>query len=248
MERVETTEIREIAKKLFTGPDFESAIREKPKNFTRSSFVKKVVTELKKNLREKYADRLFNDKNFIQKVRSVLGGSSSKDFIEVEFSIKSNKRPRNDPIVDYDSDVSSNDETLEQSTLDSSMLMDSMESSILNVSTRSSAGRVEELEARIFALQAENRALKSQAKASEEECRAWQDKSKDLFKVRYRPTRANGSGRCEVFDPRLDAIVLEAENQGVAAEHIREVLQALVRGLDWFDDDDKTHRKAFKIF
>ena len=50
------------------------------------------------------------------------------------------------------------------------------------------------------------------------------------------------------FDHRLDAIVLEAENQGVAAEHVREVLLALVRSLDWFDDDDKSYRKAFKNF
>ena len=247
MERVENNTIREIAKKLFTGADFDSALKTTPKNFTRPTFVKKVVTEIKRNLSEAYPDRLFNDNHFNRNVSAVLGGKSTGDFIEVRYSIKSNKRPRNDPIIDFDSDVSSADETLDQSTLNST-LMDSMENSALDVSTRSTSGTVERLEAKIAALEAQNKALQDRAEAAESKCRFWQGKSRDLFKVQYKPTRANGSGRCEVFDHRLDAVVLEAENQGVAAEHIREVLLALVRSLDWFDDDDTSYRKAFKNF
>ena len=247
MERVENIDIREIAKKFYTGSDFEYVIKKTPKNFTRDYFVKKVVTELKRNLSNTYPDRVFNDKNINRKVRKSLGGESKNDFIEVEYSIKSHKRPRNDPIIDFDSDVSSADETLDQSTLNST-LMDSMDDSVLDVSTRSTSGTVERLEAKLAALEAQNKALQDRAEAAESKCRFWQGKSRDLFKVQYKPTRANGSGRCEVFDHRLDAVVLEAENQGVAAEHIREVLLALVRSLDWFDDDDTSYRKAFKNF
>ena len=47
-----------------------------------------------------------------------------------------------------------------QSTLDSSAMMDSIKSSILNVSTRSISGKIEQLEANIFALEAKTRRLK----------------------------------------------------------------------------------------
>ena len=242
MERIESTEIREIAKKIYeenNGSDFDTTFRTKPKNFQRPAFLAKVSAQLKRKLQEKHADRIYDVKSFNKKVRSSLGG---KEFIEVKYSVKSNKRPRNDPIIDYDSDVSSNDETLDQSTLDSS-LMDSMNDS--QVSTRSTSCRVEQLEAKIIALEAENKALKVRAKAAEDECRVWQGKSKDLFKVRYRPTRANGSGKCEGFDTRLDAIVLDAENRGVAAKHIHDVCQSFVDVLGWFDEDDPEYRIVF---
>ena len=78
------------------------------------------------------------------------------------------------------------------------------------------------------ALEAKSKAWETRALAAEAECRIWQEKSKDLFKVRYRPTRANGSGKCEGFDTRLDAIVLDAENRGVAAKHVHDVCQSFV--------------------
>ena len=245
MERVENNEIREIAKRIYAGSDFDSLMKTTPKNFTRASFVTKVVNELKRNLSEKNADRVFKDKNINRKVSNVLGGKSKKDYIEVEYTIKSNKRPRNDPIIEYDSDVSSECGTTGERTLDSSTLMDSMETSILDVSTRSTSGRVEQLEAKVHALEAANKALEARATAAEDECRLWQGKSRDLFKVLHRSTRANGSGKCEAFDSRLDAIVLDAENRGVAAKHVREVCQAFVDVLGWFNEDDQFYRKVF---
>ena len=245
MERVESNEIREIAKKLYedkNGSDFDVAFRTHPKNFQRPAFLKKVSDQLKRNLREKHTDRVYDDKHINQKVRSIFGG---KEFIEVKYSVKSNKRPRNDPIIDYDSDVSSNDETLDQSTLDSS-LMDSMNDS--QVSTRSTSCRVEQLEAKIIALEAKNKALEVRAKAAEDKCRLWQGKSRDLFKVGYRSTRANGSGKCEGFDTRLDAIVLDAENRGVAAKHVHDVCQSFVDVLGWFNEDDPDYRVVFILY
>ena len=245
MERIENNEIREIAKKIYTGHDFETTLRVNPKNFERTTFIKKVITELKKNLKEKYADRVFDDKNAVQKVRSVMGGTSRRDFIELQYSIKSNKRPRNDPIIDFDSDVSSVGDSMDQSALDTSLL-DSMNDS--QVSTRSISCRVEQLEAKIHALEAQNKALDARALTAEEQCRLWQEKSKGMFKVQYRPTRANGSGRCEVFDSRLEAIVLDAENRGVAAKHVHHVCRAFVDVLGWFDEDTPDYRIVFIIY
>ena len=242
MQSVETSFIREIARELYTGRDFDNYF--KTGNLAKYNFPKKVSEKLKEKLGNTHGDRIYTgrtlNKSLLQKLRGVLSGKSELSAIDVEYSIKSNKRPRNDPIIDYDSDVSSEDGTSGDRTLDSSALM---ESSILDMSTRSSSGRIEQLEAKVFALEAANKALEARAKAAEDECRLWQDKSRGLFKVRYRPTRANGSGRCEVFDPRLEAIVLDAENRGVAAKHVYDVCRAFVDILGWFDEGDSSYRK-----
>ena len=247
MQSVETTFIREIVRELYNGNDFENAMR--LGSFATDSYVKKVSQKLKRKLGEANTDRIYTgkglNKGLNSKLRRVLGKKCEVDAIDIEYSTKSNKRPRNDPIIDYDSDVSSHDGTMGHSTLDSQALMDSMESSVLDVSTRSTSGTVERLEAKIAALEAKNEALEARAKAAEDKCRLWQEKSRDLFKVRCRPTRANGSGRCDGFDSRLDAIVLDAENRGVAAKHVHDVCQAFVDVLGWFDEDDSSYRIVF---
>ena len=244
MQSVEITVIREICRELFIGADFEKSL--KKGNFARPAFVKKVSAKLIEKLREEHTDRTYTGRtiNLLlnRQLTNALKFNANVTAISVEYTMKSNKRPRNDPIIDYDSDVSSNDETLDQSTLDSS-LMDSMNDS--QVSTRSTSCRMEQLEAKINVLEARAKAAEARAKAAEDKCRVWQEKSRDLFKVGYRPTRANGSGKCEVFDTRLDAIVLDAENRGVAAKHIHDVCQSFVDVLGWFDEDDPEYRIVF---
>ena len=247
MQSVETSYIREIVREFYTGKDFENSLN--LGNFTTNNYVKKVSQRLIEKLGRENTDRIYTGKGLNKglntKLKLVLGKNSKVDAIDIEYTIKSNKRPRNDPIVDYDSDVSSNDETMEQNTLDSSAVMDSMEASVLDVSTRSSSCTIERLESKIAALEAKNKTLEARAEAAEEKCRLWQRKSRDLFKVQCRPTRANGSGRCEGFDSRLDAIVLDAENRGVAAKHVHDVCQAFVDVLGWFDEDDPSYRIVF---
>ena len=46
-------------------------------------------------------------------------------------------------------------------------------------------------------------------------------------------------------DPRgliRDAIVLDAENRGVAAKHVHDVCAAFVEVLGWFEEDDEDYR------
>ena len=247
MQSVEKEFIREIARELYVGKNYEDYLRRG--NFASNSYVKRVSQRLIEKLGEGNTDRIYTGKGLNKglntKLKLVLGNKSTVENIEVEYIIKSNKRPRNDPIIDYDSDVSSNDDTMDQSTLDTSLL-DSMNDS--QVSTRSTSGTVEKLEAKIYALEVKNKALEARAKAAEDECRLWQGKSRDLFKVRYRPTRANGSGKCEGFDTRLDAIVLDAENRGVAAKHVHDVCQSFVDVLGWFTEDDQEYRIVFIKF
>ena len=249
MQSVEKEFIREIARELYAGKDYEDSLRRG--NFASKSYVKRVSQKLLEKLGNANTDRIYTGKGLNKGLNTkwflelVLGNKSTVDDIDVEYIIKSNKRPRNDPIIDYDSDVSSNGETMDQSTLDTSLL-DSMNDS--QVSTRSTSCRVERLEAKIDALEAKNKALEARAKAAEDECRLWQGKSRDLFKVRYRPTRANGSGKCEGFDTRLDAIVLDAENRGVAAKHVHDVCQSIVDVLDWFNEDDPDYRIVFILY
>ena len=212
MQSVEIDFIREIARELYTGKDYEKSFNRG--DFTSTGYVKRVSQKLVEKLGEANTDRIYTGKGLNKglntKLKLVLGNKSKVDSIDVEYVIKSNKRRRNDPIIEYDSDVSSNDDTMDQSTLDTSLL-GSMNDS--QVSTRSTSCRVEKLEAKINALEAQSKAWEARAKAAEAECRLWQEKSRDLFKVRCRPTRANGSGKCEGFDTRLDAIVLDAENR-----------------------------------
>ena len=244
MQSVEKEFVREIARELYAGKDYEDYLRRG--NFATKNYVKRVSQRLIEKLGEGNTDRIYIgkglNKGLLNKLKRVLSPDSQIDAIDVEYSIKSNKRPRNDPIIDYDSDVSSHDDTMDQSTLDTSLL-DSMNDS--QVSTRSTSCRVEQLEAKIIALEAKNKALEARAKAAEDECRLWQGKSRDLFKVRYRPTRANGSGKWEGFDSRLDAIVLDAENRGVAAKHVHDVCQSFVDVLGWFNEDDTDYRIVF---
>ena len=238
---VEITVIRDIARELYVGEDYETSLSRG--NFNRSSYAKKVSAALIEKLGKQHTDRIYTgqgiNKNLARRVQSLLVKDPTKNAINVEYIMKSNKRPRNDPIVDYDSDVSSNGE------MDQSTLMDSMNDS--QVSTRSTSCLIEQLEAKIATLEAKNRASEARAQAAEEECRRWQGMSRDLFKVQHRPTRPNGSGKCEVFDSRLDAIVLDAENRGVAAKHVHDVCRAFVDVLGWFDQDDQCYRKVFII-
>ena len=248
MQSVEITVIREICRELYTGADFENSLNKG--NFARSGFVKKVSAKLIEKLGGQHADRIYTgqaiNRSLTRRLTNALKTNADVTAVSVEYIIKSNKRPRNDPIIDYDSDVSSNGETMDQSALDTSLL-DSMNDS--QVSTRSTSCRVEKLEAKVIALEAKSKAWEDRAKAAETECRIWQEKSRDLFKVRYRPTRANGSGKCEGFDTRLDAIVLDAENRGVAAKHVHDVCQSFVDVLGWFTEDDPDYRIVFsKIF
>ena len=239
MQRVENTIIREIAAELYVGTDFDTA--EKKGSLVKAPFLKKVSDTLKKKLQNEHVDRVYNDKHFIRKLKTVLAWKSSKEFIEIEYTVKSNKRPRNDPIIDYDSDVSSHDGTLDTSVLDSSAIMDSSGLDV-SLSTRSNSCAVERMEAKIAELEARLTAAELRADKAEAEVRVWQGKSKDLFKIHHRPTRANGSGRSEMFDTRLDAIVLDAENRGVAAKHVQQVCASFVRVLGWFEDEDEGYR------
>ena len=247
MQTVETNYIRDIARELYTGRDYEKAFN--CGIFTTKSYVKRVSQRLTEKLGEVNTDRIYTGKGLNKglntKLKLVLSNKSQVDNIDVEYIIKSNKRRRNDPIIDYDSDVSSNGDTMDQSALDTSLL-DSMNDS--QVSTRSTSCRMEMLEAKIDALETKNKALEVRAKAAEDQCRLWQEKSRDLFKVRYRATRANGSGKCEGFDTRLDAIVLDAENRGVAAKHVHDVCQSFVDVLGWFTEDDPEYRIVFINF
>ena len=241
MQTVEINVIRELAREIYTGADYEGYL--KKGYFARRNFPKQVSEALKRKLGEEHTDRIYTGRNInkhlVERVEGLLVKCPKKTAISVEYTMKSNKRPRNDPIIDYDSDVSSSGE------MDQSTLMDSMNDS--QVSTRSTCCRVEQLEAKVEALMTQNKALEARAEVAEQKCRLWQEKSRDLFKVQYRPTRENGSGRCEVFDSRLDAIVLDAENRGVAARHVHDVCQAFVDVLGWFDDDDQSYRKVFII-
>ena len=244
MQSVEINVIREIARELYKGDNFEESLRRG--NFSTKSYAKRVSSKLIENLGNQHTDRNYGGRLINLSLARQLQGALAKDpkmtAISVKYIMKSNKRRRNDPIIDYDSDVSSTDDTMDQSTLDTS-LMDSMNDS--QVSTRSTSNRVGQLEAKIDALEAKNKALEARAKAAEDECRVWQGKSRDLFKVRYRPTRANGSAKCEGFDTRLDAIVLDAENRGVAAKHVHDVCQSFVDVLGWFTEDDPEYRIVF---
>ena len=246
-ETVQKEIIREIAEGLYNGENFEEA--QSRGNFERKLFIDQVSERLKEKLHADHCDRDYGSRglnlSLKRNLKKILGKSPTEDSIQIEYFIKSNKRPRNDPIIDYDSDVSSAGDTMDQSTLDTS-LMDSMNDS--QVSTRSTSCMVEKLEAKINALEAKSNAWEARAKAAEAECRIWKEKSRDLFKVRYRPTRANGSGKCEGFDTRLDAIVLEAENRGVAAKHVHDVCQSFVDVLGWFTEDDPEYRIVFIKF
>ena len=116
MQSVEINYLREIARECYTGGDFENALRKGA--ITTASYLKKISQKLKEKLGEKHGDRIYTgrtlNKGLNLKLQGALKSKSKILAIDVEYTIKSNKRPRNDPIVDYDSDVSSNDETMEQ--------------------------------------------------------------------------------------------------------------------------------------
>ena len=135
MQTVEINVIRELAREIYTGADYEGYL--KKGYFARRNFPKQVSEALKRKLGEEHTDRIYTGRNInkhlVERVEGLLVKCPKKTAISVEYTMKSNKRPRNDPIIDYDSDVSSSGE------MDQSTLMDSMNDS--QVSTRSTCCR-----------------------------------------------------------------------------------------------------------
>ena len=61
--------------------------------------------------------------------------------------------------------------------------------------------------------------------------------SRDLFLVRTRPSRENGSGQARSYGKELRAIILDAAGQGVASADILKVLKSVKRFIDLPDEE-----------
>ena len=110
-ESVEIHVIKEITRELYKGANYETFLDKG--GFTTKSYAKKVSGVLIKKLGEEHTDRNYTGRkinlSLVRDLQRALAKDSEVTAISVEYNMKSNKRPRNDPIIDYDSDVSSHD-------------------------------------------------------------------------------------------------------------------------------------------
>ena len=61
--------------------------------------------------------------------------------------------------------------------------------------------------------------------------------SRDLFLVRTRPTRANGSGQARSYGKELRAIIIDAAGQGVASADIQKLLKSVHRFISFPEEE-----------
>ena len=61
--------------------------------------------------------------------------------------------------------------------------------------------------------------------------------SRDLFLVRTRPTRANGSGQARSYGKELRAIIIDAAGQGVASADIQKLLKSVFRFISFPEEE-----------
>ena len=91
------------------------------------------------------------------------------------------------------------------------------------------------------------RVLRAEHKTEIEELKAKHEAdiaaSRDLFLVRTKPSRANGSGQARSFGKELKAIAIDASADGVASKDIQKVLKSMKRFID-VDSDDGGLRKV----
>ena len=61
--------------------------------------------------------------------------------------------------------------------------------------------------------------------------------SRDLFLVRTKPTRANGSGQARSYGKELRAIIIDAAGQGVASADIQKLLKSVLRFINFPEEE-----------
>ena len=61
--------------------------------------------------------------------------------------------------------------------------------------------------------------------------------SRDLFLVRTKPTRANGSGQARSYGKELRAIIIDAAGQGVASADIQKLLKSVLRFISFPEEE-----------
>ena len=92
----------------------------------------------------------------------------------------------------------------------------------------------QEYEDRINSLVAENKKLK----AEKQQMQSRLDGILSFFKVSTKPTRANGSGRAEMFSSELQSVALEAMSFGVAARDVHILFTVIARTLGLLINDN----------
>ena len=147
------------------------------------------------------------------------------------------KRVAREVFVDVESDI---DSDCMETSLDQSMSQ-----SVLNESlgTRGESywkDRCLKAEEALRVLRAEHKTEIEELKAKHEADIA---ASRDLFLVRTKPSRANGSGQARSFGKELKAIAIDASADGVASKDIQKVLKSMKRFID-VDSDDGGLRKV----
>ena len=139
------------------------------------------------------------------------------------------KRVREE-LVDYESDIETDEASFNMSMESSSLEM--------SISTRSSSGYVGRLEEEITSLKAENAKVKSELEQAKLEL----GRFKDFFKVSKKSTKANGSGICEEFGTDLTIVALEGMAETAEARTVHRVLESFARQMGLVTPDDDLHR------
>ena len=135
--------------------------------------------------------------------------------------------------VEYESDLETDVEN--EASFNVSMESSSLE---MSISTRSSSGCVGRLEEEISSLKAENAKTKSEL----EQARLELARFKDFFKVKKKPTKANGSGICEEFGTDLTIVALEGMAETAEARTVHRVLESFARQMGLVTPNDESHR------
>ena len=94
--------------------------------------------------------------------------------------------------------------------------------------------------------------LAAECKARAEDNQKWKAKyeseigpSRDLFRVRTKSTRANGSGSTTYYGKELKAIAIDAAGQGVASQDIQRVMKSIHRFINF--EEQEGERKVPEV-
>ena len=140
-----------------------------------------------------------------------------------------------DALVDFDSDIDSDcmetslDESMSQSLLDESL------------GTRGESYWKQRCLKAEESLKTERAKYQAEVAELKKKYEADIAASRDLFLVRTRPSRANGSGQARSYGKELKAIMLDAAGHGVASADIEKVLKSVLRFID-FPEEEGTRK------
>ena len=130
-------------------------------------------------------------------------------------------------LVDFESDIETDGA---ETTLDDSMSQSLLDESLGTRGESYWKQRCLMAEEALKAEKAKHQAEVSQLKAKYE---ADVGASRDLFRVRTKPTRENGSGSTTYYGKELKAIAIDAAGQGVASRDIQRVMKSIHRFINF---------------